>query len=142
MAATFFAVTAMAQEGLFVEDLFDGRLIAPRLMKQTVIKGSQLHSYKLDTYKSLFFTVAEDMLHQVEIRVIRDAYDAEDKQMEYVDGHLTYALICLPPLGQNSNRFLCYQATEIKGLWDVTVVYLRGEATREDLNKMFNKKAK
>ena len=64
------------------------------------------------------------------------------KQTDYVGEHLSYALVSLPQSGVGANRYLCYQAKEIKGLWDVTVVYLRGSATLEDLNNMFNKKEK
>ncbi|MCR5018254.1 MAG: DUF6108 family protein [Bacteroidales bacterium] len=139
-AAMLLCAAASAQEGLYVEDLFEGNVISRKIMKRTFISGAQLRPYKLDTYKSLTFTVDEGAMHEVEVRVIRDAYDAPDKQMDYDGGHLTYALVCLPPLPNGLNRFLCYQAKEIKGLWDVTVVYLRGRASVEDLNLMFNKK--
>ncbi len=135
-------VSAKAQEGLFVEDLFNGDIISYKMMKRAFIHGSQLKPYKLDTYKSLSFTVDESILHTVEVLVLRDAYDAVDKQMDYVGEHLSYALVSLPQSGVGANRYLCYQAKEIKGLWDVTVVYLRGSATLEDLNNMFNKKEK
>lgn len=131
-----------AQEGLFVEDLFEGRTISYKMMKRTFISGSQLKPYKLDTYKSLSFTVDEGKLHEVEVMVLRDAYDAVDKQTDYTGDHLSYALVCLPQLSDGRNRFLCFQAREIKGFWDVTVIYLRGTATVEDLNLMFKKKEK
>ena len=56
------------------------------------------------------------------------------------DGSVTYAVICLPPTITGLNRFLCFQAKENKGLWDVTLVYLRGTASVGDLDKMFNKR--
>lgn len=135
-----FCICAGAQEGLYVEDLFDGKVISPKMMYETVIRGAQLKPYKLNTYKSLTFTVGEGPMHEVEVLVLRDAYDAVDAQTEYSGGHLTYAVICLPQLPNGDNRFLCYQAQETKGQWDITVVYLRGAATVEDLNMMFNKK--
>lgn len=142
LAIVLSGVAAKAQEGLFVEDLFNGDIISYKMMKRAFIHGSQLQPYKLDTYKSLSFTVNEGVLHTVEVLVLRDAYDAVDKQTDYVGEHLSYALISLPQTGTGRNRYLCYQAKEIKGLWDVTVVYLRGSATLEDLNNMFNKKEK
>ena len=107
---------AEAQEGLFVEDLFEGRIIPRSMMDQTLITGSRLKQYGLDTYRSLNFTVG------------------------YTDGRLTYAIICLPPTATGLNHFLCFQAKKRKKLWDVTLVYLRGTATVSDLDKMFNKK--
>lgn len=142
IAIVLSGLSAKAQEGLFVEDLFNGDIISYRMMKRAFIHGSQLQPYKLDTYKSLSFTVDEGVLHTVEVLVLRDAYDAVDKQTDYIGEHLSYALVCLPQTGAGQNRYLCYQAKEIKGFWDVTVVYLRGSATLEDLNVMFNKKEK
>lgn len=131
-----------AQEGLFVEDLFGGRVISPKIMKKTVINGSRLEPYKLDTYKSLSFEVAEVAFHKVEILIIKDSNAAEDKQMEYAGDHLTYAVISLPKTYTGLNRFLCFQAREERGVWTVTVVYLRGTASVEDLESMFNKRKK
>lgn len=139
-SALFFGTALFAQEGLYVEDLFEGRVISPKIMKQTVISGSRLEPYKLDTYKSLSFQVGEGAFHQVEILLIKDSSAATDKQMEYVEDHLTYAVICLPKTYTGLNRFLCFQAKEDKGVWDVTVVYLRGTASVEDLDSMFNKR--
>ena len=140
--ALFLGTALFAQEGLYVEDLFEGRVISPKIMKQTVISGSRLEPYKLDTYKSLSFQVTEGLYHQVEILLVKDSSAAVDKQMEYVEGHLTYAVISLPQTYTGLNRFLCFQAREDKGIWDVTVVYLRGTASVEDLDSMFNKKNK
>ncbi|MBO7070967.1 MAG: hypothetical protein J6W09_06715, partial [Bacteroidales bacterium] len=67
IAILLLGTLARAQEGLFVEDLFEGRAIPYTLMKRTFISGSQLHPYKLDTYKSLSFTVDEGKLHTVEV---------------------------------------------------------------------------
>lgn len=141
-AALLLGAPLFAQEGLFVEDLFEGRVISPKIMKKTVINGSRLEPYKLDTYKSLSFEVAEAAFHKVEILIIKDSNAAEDKQMEYVGDHLTYAVISLPKTYTGLNRFLCFQAREERGVWTVTVVYLRGTASVEDLESMFNKRKK
>ena len=141
MSALLSGFIAMAQEGLYVEDLFEGRVIPQSYMKRTFISGASLKPYGLDTYKSLEFTVGEGAFHKVEVLVIRDADDVEDKETTYEDGHLTYAVICLPPTKNGKNRFLCFQAKKHKSLWDVTVVYLRGTATVGDLEKMFNKRS-
>jgi len=109
-------------------------------MKRTFIKGSKLQPYGLDTYKSLSFQVDEAQFHSVELLVLKDAYEVEDKTTEYTGDYLTYAVICLPQTHNGLNRFLCFQAKQDRGIWDVTVVYLRGTATVEDLNKMFNKR--
>ena len=131
---------AEAQEGLFVEDLFEGRIIPRSMMDQTLITGSRLKQYGLDTYRSLNFTVGEPMFQDVEEMVLKDALGSDDQETSYTDGRLTYAIICLPPTATGLNRFLCFQAKKRKKLWDITLVYLRGMATVSDLDKMFNKK--
>jgi hypothetical protein len=133
---------AFCQEGLYVEDLFEGRVIPAKLMKRTTISGSKLQPYGLDTYKSLSFQVGEAAFHTVEVLIMKDSYAAIDQQTEYVGDHLVYAVISLPQTHTGLNRFLCYQAKEDKGIWDVTVVYLRGTATVGDLDMMFNKRKK
>lgn len=131
---------AKAQEGLFVEDLFEGRIIPKSMMDQTVITGSRLKPYRLDTYRSLNFTVGEPMFQDVEEMVLKDALGSDDQETSYTDGRLTYAIICLSQTATGLNRFLCFQAKKRKKLWDITLVYLRGTATVSDLDKMFNKK--
>lgn len=132
--------SAYAQEGMYVEDLFEGKVIPTKMMKRITISGSKLSPYGLDTYKSLSFQVGEGAFHSVEVLIIKDSSAAIDQQTEYSDDHLTYAVLSLPPTHTGLNRFLCFQAKEDKGIWDVTVVYLRGTATVKDLDNMFNKR--
>lgn len=141
ITAFFLAVgAASAQEGLFVEDLFEGNVISLKDMKRTFISGSKLQPYGLDMYKSIRFRVNDAQLRTVESLVIKDASGVEDKTTIYTGDRLTYAVICLPKAHNGLNRFLCYQAKQDRRRWNVTVVYLRGTATVEDLNDMFNKR--
>ena len=142
ISATLSLGSAMAQEGLYVEDLFEGRVVPQSQMKRSFISGSSLKPYNLDTYKSLTFTVDEATFHSVEILILNDAQGTEDQQLIYDEGHLVYALVCIPPTHSGLNRFLCFQAAKTGRLWDTTVVYLRGVASIGDLDKMFNKKRK
>ena len=136
----FMGTALFAQEGLYVEELFEGKGIAPVAMRRNFISGSQLAPYHLDTYKSIAFQVAYATYLGVEDLVLKDAEAAVSRQIEYAGDHLTSAVICLPPTITGLNRFLCFQAKENKGLWDVTLVYLRGTASVGDLDKMFNKR--
>lgn len=133
-------IISSAQEGLYVEGLFEGEIIPRSEMKQTFIRGASLQPYKLDTFKSISFTVGEAMFKTVEMLVQKDVEAAPDKNTEYVGGHLTYAVATLPQTIAGSNRYLCFQAKESNGMWVVTIVYLRGSAHVEDLNQMFNKR--
>ena len=131
---------ASAQEGLYVEDLFEGNVVPSKIMRRTFISGSKLQPYGLDMYKSVRFRAKESQYYAVESLVLKDADNVVDKTTEYTGEHLTYAVICHPKTYNGLNRFLCFQAKRDKRKWDVTVVYLRGSATVEDLDKMFNKR--
>ena len=67
-----------------------------------------------------------------------DADEAAVKETEKVDGLLTYALVQPAPSGK-MNRYLCYQARKIEDKWKVTLLYLEGAATLDDLKNMFEK---
>ena len=137
----FFSFTAYAQEGLHVESLFEGEIVPLAAMRQSTIRGPQLSPYKLDIYRSLSFTVDDNVFRTVERLVLQDTEEAVDLRMETDGGHLVYAVITASPLPDGSNRFICFQAVQQKRSWAVTLVYLRGSAEVSDLDKMFNKKS-
>lgn len=133
---------ASAQEGLFVEGLFEGEIVPRTEMKQTFIRGESLKPYKLDTFKSISFTADVQTYHKVETLVLHDAEASMDKSTDFVGGHLTYAVLSLPRSNSGRNRYLCFRAREDQGKWLITVIYLRGQAAIDDLNRMFNKREK
>lgn len=137
---SLFSLAVHAQEGLSVESLFEGEIVPFSEMKQTVIRGPQLSPYKLNLYKSISFTVDENVFHTVERLVQQDAEMAVDLRSETDGGHLVYAVISAPVLPDGNNRYICFQASLYRGNWTVTLVYLRGTAEVSDLDKMFNKK--
>ena len=67
-----------------------------------------------------------------------DAEKAYVKETEKVGDLLTYALV-QPASSGKMNRYLCYQARKVGDEWKVTLLYLEGAATLEDLRNMFDK---
>ncbi len=66
--------------------------------------------------------------------VAADAGKAVSKELIYQEGKLVYALLQMPSV-DNVNRFIAFQ----NGKKDVTLVYMEGEATLDELKKVFAK---
>ena len=62
----------------------------------------------------------------------------EVRETEKTGDLLTYALV-QPKAKGKTNRYLCYQARPVGNEWKVTLLYLEGPATLEDLKNMFEK---
>jgi len=138
MALMMLGFSAMAQRDLNCHPVFQGKVVPGEKMVVTEVRGSRLSAYKLDYYRGVSFQVEEALAHQVASLVEADADKADVKETEKVGPLLTYALV-QPTSARKTNRFLCYQARPIGDQWKVTLLYLEGTATLEDLRKMFDK---
>ena len=139
MALLLFTGAAFAQRGLNCDPVFRGRVIPKKQMVVTEVRGDGMATYKLSYYRSVRFQVDTLMARKVADLVEADALSADSVETEKTGGLLTYALVQLPPWGI-TRRYLCYQArpTEYNG-WMITILYLEGSATLEDLRSMFEK---
>lgn len=138
MALLLLTVSASAQRDLSCYPVFQGKIVPGKQMVVTEVRGSSMAAYKLDYYRGVSFQADEALAKQVAALVESDAAATESAQTEKVSGFLTYALV-QPVSRRKSNRFLCYQARPIGEQWKVTLLYLEGPATLEDLRKMFEK---
>ena len=138
MALLLLTVSASAQRDLSCYPVFQGKIVPGKQMVVTEVRGSSMAAYKLDYYRGVSFQADEALAKQVAALVESDAAATESAQTEKVSGFLTYALV-QPVSKRKSNRFLCYQARPIGEQWKVTLLYLEGPATLEDLRKMFEK---
>lgn len=130
--------SALAQRDLRCYPVFQGKFVPGKQMVVTEVRGSSMATYKLDYYRGVSFQVETDLAGKVAALVWEDAADAAVKETEKVGDMLTYALVQPASTGK-INRFLCYQARPIGDKWKVTLLYLEGEATLEDLRSMFDK---
>lgn len=130
--------SALAQRDLRCYPVFQGKVVPGKQMVVTEVRGSSMATYKLDYYRGVSFQVETDLAGKVAALVWEDAADAAVKETEKVGDMLTYALVQPASTGK-INRYLCYQARPIGDKWKVTLLYLEGEATLEDLRSMFDK---
>lgn len=129
---------AFAQRDLNCYPVFQGKVVPDKLMVVTEVRGNSLATYKLDYYRGISFQVERELAEKVAESVETDAARAASAETEKVGGLLTYALI-QPQASGRSNRYLCYQARPVGQHWKVTLLYLEGPATLDDLRKMFEK---
>lgn len=138
LALLLFSAAAFAQRGLNSDPVFRGRVVPERQMVVTEVRGGGMATYKLDYYKGVSFLVDEKSAREVAELVGQDAAAADVRETEKTGSLLTYALI-QPKTKGRIHRYLCYQARPVDGQWKVTVLYLEGPATLDDLREMFEK---
>ena len=129
---------AFAQRGLNSNAIFRGRVIPFDRMIKTEVRGSSMTTYKLDFYRSVRFQVDEKTALEVAALVKADAEAAVSAETEMTGDLLTYALV-QPAQRGKVHRYLCYQARPEGPAWIITILYLEGSATLEDLRSMFDK---
>lgn len=134
------AGTAFAQRGLNCYPVFRGKVVPTERMVTTEVRGGGMSTYKLDYYRGVTFQVDTATAVKVAALVAADAEEAVSCETEKVGDFLTYALI-RPKPAKHYNRYLCYQARSTGYSWIITLVYLEGVATLEDLQSMFEKQA-
>lgn len=132
------AGTASAQRGLNCHPVFRGKVIPLERMVTTEVRGGGMATYKLDYYRGVSFQADTALARKVAALVTADAEAARSCQTEKTGDLLVYALIELKP-DRKVNRYLCYQARSTGFIWVITLLYLEGVATLEDLHSMFEK---
>ena len=138
LALLLFSGAALAQRGLNCRPVFEGKVVPEKQMVVTEVRGGGMNTYKLDYYRGVRFQVDEKTALEVTALVRADAASAESAETEMVGDLLTYALVQPSPKGK-TRRYLCYQARPAGPAWVITILYLEGRATLEDLRSMFEK---
>ena len=129
---------ASAQRDLKSYPVFQGKVVPEKQMVATEVRGGSMALYKLDYYRGVSFQVSGPLASQVAALVGQDAENALSHETEKTGDLLTYALI-QPKSKGKAHRYLCYQAQPAGSDWKVTLLYLEGPATLEDLRNMFEK---
>jgi len=133
-------LTVMAQKELSVGPLFEGKMIPRKQMVETVVRGEQAKSFKLSLFHSLKMEVSAEQCSGIEELVIKDCGGLESPSVQEYgkkEGRLSYLIAQLADRG-GERVYLCYQCYETteKKLC-ITLVYMEGSATINDLYKMF-----
>lgn len=125
-----------AQEGLNVSPLFNGHKYT---FTGAHLEGRYLKPYNLTLFKSIT-TGKESIYDEIEQLVEKDGKSTIDKECGYINGKLYYAFYLFKPK-QNKYRYLFYRNSSLRKeeANEVTLVYIEGYVTLEELKKMFKK---
>lgn len=138
-----FTICAKAQKELNIGNVFDGKIISSKNKTETHIQGKPLEAYRLDVLRTLKVNATEKERETVEKLFTKDMQQAgddknDDFEMESRNGHLYYAVVQLSNY-QGRHRFICYQCKKVDDEYRITLAYMRGKATMNELRKMFKK---
>ena len=139
---------SVAQTGLRINDLFEGRIIPQERIVETRVRGRTLAKYQLTFYRSLRFSANAEEVARLRRLIDEDrrghhATGSDRADVNGVHNMETYTLhVQLSPQG-GKNRFLCYQDVfeSKKKPREVTVIYMEGTISDiYKLEELINKK--
>jgi hypothetical protein len=138
-------LSTSAQRGLQIYEVFEGKVIAKQYMQESLIKGDNVAPYKLRLLHTVKFLANNsqrakaDALFNIDMKE-RISDDDSNMEMETRDGFLYYAIVQLTDNDKGSHRYICYQCRPKSTKFDITMVYMEGEASLADLRKTFKRK--
>lgn len=139
------SLSTSAQRGLQINEVFEGKVIAKQYMQESLIKGDNVAPYKLKLLHTVKFLANNlqrakaDALFNIDMKE-RISDDDSNMEMETRDGFLYYAIVQLTDNEKGSHRYICYQCRPKSTKFDITMVYMEGEASLADLRKTFKRK--
>ncbi len=138
MSVLVMTVGLMAQSpfrsGLNISAVFDGRYHDNPKVTETIIKGDALQKYKLTIYRGLTFDGMAEAAETLEPLLAKDGTSALEREVSYKGGHLYYAFYQMPSMVDNI--YLFYLNRHLAGGDKITLIYMRGDATIDDIKKM------
>ena len=139
------ALCASAQEGLHINEVFEGKLLDKEEMQESLIKGESLEPYKLEVLHTIKFAASSKERAKVNALFTKDMEERisnDDSNMEYEshDGYIYYAIVQLTDSKKGRHRYICYQCRDKSDHYDITLAYMEGKASLSDLRKTFKKK--
>ena len=131
------ATLANAQKNMEIAPLFEGTKRAKYAFSAVVIEGKSLKKYNLKLFKSVTTTKTQ-WFDELENLVENDSKEAIDKECGYINGKLYYGFYQFKPL-DGKYRYIFYRNSSLRDdeSDEVTIVYMEGYPTLEELKKMF-----
>lgn len=135
------ALTASAQAGLKINELFEGRIIPQERLIETRVRGKTLERYRLTYYRSLRLNATADEAGRLRQLLGQDAERSIDMQTNRNSPHRQDTWTCklqMPPSG-SKNFYICYQEqwNRQHDKCEVTVIYMEGSvASMEELEEL------
>jgi hypothetical protein len=139
------SLSTSAQRGLQINEVFEGKVIAKQYMQESLIKGDNVAPYKLRLLHTVKFLANNsqrakaDALFNIDMKE-RISDDDSNMEMETRDGFIYYAIVQLTDNDKGLHRYICYQCRPKSTKFDITMVYMEGEASLADLRKTFKRK--
>ena len=140
MTCLLTTMAAMAQTGLNINRLFDGRYKKAAGATEIIVTGIQAREIGLTIYHSLSVT-DKSQAELVEGLVIKDGAQAIDKEVEYRNGQLYYGFYMMKK-SKRDNRYIFYLNQNLarkspKNI--VTLIYMEGLASQDEIKKLIRK---
>ena len=131
-------LSATAQTGLKINELFEGRIIPQERMMETRVRGKSIAKYQLTYYRSLRLNVTDEECGQLRQLLGQDAEQSIDMRTSRKNPHRwdTWTCKLQMPMAGGKNRYVCYQEewNREHNQCEVTVIYMEG--TVESLEKL------
>lgn len=124
------SLSASAQTGLKIDELFQGRIIPQERMIETRVRGKTLEKYQLTYYRSLRLNVTRDEAGRLHQLLGQDEERSIEMRTSRKNAHRWDTWSCklqMPPSG-SKNCYLCYQEqwNRQHDRCEVTVIYMEG----------------
>ena len=129
-----------SQEGLHIDELFNGQYKRKDNAIEVVVKGNQLERYKLEVFRSLTIKNDPKDFERIEKLVEQDEKHAISKETGHIGERLYYAFYCLPPEKERF-RYIFYRNSSLRKTEsnELTLIYMEGNVTMDELKDMFKK---
>lgn len=133
-------MAAVAQKGLNINRLFDGRYKKATGATEIIVTGSQANEIGLMIYHSVSVT-DKTQAEIIENLVVKDGAQAIDKEVEYRNGQLYYGFYTMKKV-KSDNRYIFFLNQNLakkssKNM--VTLIYMEGKATPSQIKKFIRK---
>ena len=129
-----------SQTGLQIAELFNGQYKRKDNAIEVVVKGNQLERYKLKVFRSL--TVKNDPkdFERIEKLVEQDEKNAISKETGRIGERLYHAFYCFPSEKEHY-RYIFYRNSSLRKTEsnELTLIYMEGNVTMDELKIMFKK---
>lgn len=123
-------LSATAQTGLKINELFEGRIIPQERMMETRVRGKSIAKYQLSYYRSLRLNVTSQEAGQLRALLGKDAEQSVDMRTSRKNPHRwdTWTCKLQMPSAAGKNRYVCYQEQFDKQheKCELTVIYMEG----------------
>lgn len=136
----FATIEGWSQEGLRIGELFNGSYKRKNNAIEVAIKGEKLKRYRLNVFRSLTIKNDPKDFERIEKLVEADEKNAVSKETGRIGERLYYGFYCFSP-HKGKLRYVFYRNSSLREVEsnEMTLVYIEGNVTMDELKKMFKK---